>query len=503
MKKIILNTTIALISFFLLLLIVRGDSGNPIYFQSELDTKLGGPFETSGNNSRYALTKALVDQKTIFFDEKLAKFASPDLVEHDGKFATIFTPGVSFIAAPFYYVGSILGYPQLLTYLSTTLFALLNIFLVASVARKFNVNINLSIISGLIFVFATSALSYANSLTQHHFSTAIILLAILNALQKRTILNNLFFGALVGIGALVDIPNLFFLAPVGIYVLTKHINLSSKLKLKPVFISLIAGVIPFIILFAFYNKQTTGSYTTLSQSIGRSSTFASEETKLIEKMPQGDRPLLPFNTRNQLDGLYILTISNERGIFYYSPILILGVLGLILAYRAKTNNDLLSLIISIILVNLTLYSMFNDPWGGWAFGPRYLIPTSALLSTALAVSLSRFNKNLLFNSLFFGLLLYSILVNTLGATTTSLVPPKVEAQNLSTQIPYTYEYNFQLAEKNTSSSLIYNLIANKYLDVKTYIFILGILILASINLIYNASFIKNLVLRKDKNYGKR
>lgn len=502
MKKIILNTTVALISFFLLLLIVKGDAGNPIYFQTELDTRLGGPFETSGNNSRYALTKSLVDQKTIFFDESLAKFASPDLVEQDGKFATIFTPGVSFITAPFYYLGSILGYPQLFTYLTTTLFALLNIFLVASVARKFNVSYNLSLVSGLIFVFATSALSYANSLTQHHFSTAIILLAMLNALQKRTILNNLFFGALVGIGALVDIPNLFFLSPVGLYILTKHIDLKSKLKIKPVFTALIAGVIPFVILFAFYNKQTTGSYTTLSQSIGRTSAFASEETKLIEKKQATGRPLLPFNTRNQLDGLYILTVSNERGIFYYSPILTFGILGLVLAYKSKINNDLLSLLTSVILLNLTLYSMFNDPWGGWAFGPRYLIPASALLSVTAAVSLSRFNKNLVFNALFFGLLLYSILVNTLGANTTALVPPKVEAQNLSTQIPHTYEYNFQLAQKNFSSSLIFNLFANKYLDVKTYIIILGLLILISINLIYKASSIKSFVLRKDS-YGKK
>lgn len=498
LAKILGILGIFLVVLILLGMSVKGELGKPLHFQKELDAKLGGPFESSGSNSRYALTKSIVESDSFFFNEELAKFASPDLVAFQGKYTTLFTPGVSFLAIPFYYLGKEFGFSQLVTFFANDIYAALNIYLIYLISRQFKAGKIYSLISGLIFAFATSALAYSNTLTQHHLSVLLILAALLTALAKRNFVNNFLLGVLIGAGVLVDIPNAFMIAPIGIYAFSKHFSVFSeggktRLKINPFFAAIIIGLIPLASLFAWYNYQTLGSYTKLAQSIGRTDYFATEDIKEINRKqvvdPKSSPPLLPFITRAQLNGFFILLFSNERGIFYYNPVVIFGMIGLILAFKNRNNADLVVLIFSVVLVNILLYSMFGDPWGGWSFGPRYLIPATALLCTGIGFSLAKLGRKPLFAAAFIGVLIYSVGVNVLGSTTTNLVPPRVEAENLAKPIPYTYQYNYQLAEANESGILVYNLMLKNLINVKTYIYFYSTAILVLIISLFGAGLI--------------
>lgn len=498
LKKTLIFLGISVTVLTLISLSIKGNTSKPLYFQNELDSKLEGPFESSGSNSRYALTKSIIDYKSLFLNTQLAKFSSPDLVVFNGKYITLFTPGVSFAAVPFYYIGKLIGLPQLITFLSGSVYAVINIFLIYLISRKVGSSKIYSMISGLVFAFATSALAYSNTLTQHHLSTLLVLAGVLNALGKRNLVNNTVFGLLVGLGALVDIPNVFMMTPAGIYVLSRHFSVNEeskklKLKINLALIAVLIGLIPLAGLFAWYNKITTGSPTTLAQSIGRTDFFATADIKEVNKQQiakAGEfQPVIPFSTRIQLNGFYILLISNERGIFYYNPIVIFGILGLILAYRNRINNDLVVLLSTTVLVNVLIYSMFGDPWGGWSFGPRYLIPATALLCTGIGFSLTKLGRNPLFAAAFIAVLIYSVGVNVLGSTTTNLVPPRVEAENLAKPIPYTYQYNYQLAEENKSGILIYNLFLKNLINVKTYIYFYSTLIVTFVISLYVAGLV--------------
>lgn len=502
MKKILSTILLVIVLLFLTTLSIKGDFKNSLEYQKGYDTKLGSPFESSGSNSRYALTKSIAENNSFYFDEVLAKFASPDITEYQGRYTSLFTPGVSFVTLPFYYLGKLIGAPQLFAFASTGIFAILNVVLIYMISRKFNVSKIFSWIGGLIYLFATPALAYSNSLTQHHLSSFLILLGILVAAGKRNFLTNILLGLLIGAGALVDIPNLFMMAPIGLYVFFKHFSLVTvghqiKLKINPLFVAIVIGLIPMFVFFGWYNYQTVGSYTKLAQSVGRSDFFATEDIKKINNQERikskGEAArLLPFDTRFQLNGFYILTISNERGIFYYSPILTFGVIGLIIAFRK--NNDLAALITSVALVNIVLYSMFGDPWGGWSFGARYMIPSMAMLSVGIGAALSKFSRNPFFVAIFIIFLIYSVGVNVLGAVTTSLVPPKVEALNLVTSTPYTYEYNFKLAQEGKAGSLVYNLYFRNLINVDAYIYFYASIILILIISLLTAG----IIFRKDQ-----
>lgn len=471
-----------IITFFLattILLIgaIKGQKGNPIYHQtqSERDSSVGSPFESSGTSSRYALIEAIVEDRTFFFNKERARFSAPDFVEYNGKFFSIFTPGVSFLGIPFYLLGKSIGLPQSVTFLSSVLLAILNVFLVVRLALKLGATLYTALLSGFIFLFATNSFSYAHTLTQHHASVTLILLALLNVFGPRTFLKNIWLGFIIGAALLVDIPNILMIFPVIFYVILKHfridkINDQLKFTLKLKIIGLLISLLPLIGLFVWYNHQLTGSYTKIGQAIGRSDYFEPSEVREQNRLEKERKDVFhkkfPLDTRDQLSEFYILLVSNQRGWLTYSPVILIGALGIYYLY--KNEKTLAIVIISAILSNITLYSLFGG-LGGWAFGPRYLIPSAAILSSVLGIAVVKFKRNILFILIFTILLAYSLGVNTIGAMTTTQVPPKVEAINLPNPIPYTYEYNLQLIEKNFTSSLIYNLYLSDKLTVKTFL----------------------------------
>lgn len=498
--KIITPLLIFLAMTLLLLFLIKGEKGNPIHYQflEERDTKVSGPFESSGSTSRYALTEAIVEDHTLFLNEDRARFSAPDMVEYNGRFFSIFTPGISFIGVPFYLIGKSIGLPQLFTYLSTALLALLNVFLVSKLARKLGAGVYASLLSGFVFLFATNALSYALTYTQHHASTAIILLALLNTFGKRSLLKNLWFGALVGIGLLFDIPNILIMTPIGLYILIRHFQITEgkktiKVTLKLSLISLIIGIIPLLALFGWYNYQLTNSWTKIGQTIGQSDYFDPPEIRQKHRQEKKENLSgweLPFYTRKQLTGLYILLLSNQRGWIFYSPVVFIGLLGLILRYKEYQKHKVIIVSTAVVLTTIVTYSMFGG-LGGWEFGPRYLIPAAAILCASLGLALQRFKKNIAFLILFSILSAYSIGVNAIGAMTTTQVPPKVEAVNLIEPIPYTYEYNLQLIDQNKNSSLAYNLFLSDKLESWKFIYgYYSIVLLAAAGLYMTSVFEK-------------
>lgn len=480
LKKFVAPILFFIISFFLLTLLIKGEPGSPLNFQYNYDTKVSGPFESSMSNSRFALTRSIIDYGSLTFTEKLARFASPDVADYNNKFFTLFTPGVSFIGVPFYVLGDLFGIPQLFTYLTTIIFALINIFLVGKLSEKLGASFFAGVFGGLTFLFATNALGYSLTFSQHHYSTFVILLGLLLATGERTYFKNASFGIILGASLLFDIPNPILLLPALTYVAFKHLSViknndTFKVSLKLSFVTLILGALPFLGLFTWYNYQITGSPAKIAQFIGRSDRFKIETTN-IEKpspKPQGqDLRLIdtPFKTRKQLSGIYTLLISNERAWIFYSPVLFFGLLGLYIAYKNTSTRIISILSFATVMINVILYSMFGDPWGGWSFGPRYLIPSAAIMAAGIAFALEKNKKNLIFLGLFSIALIYSIYISVLGANTTNSVPPKIEALNLTEPIPYTYDYNLKLAKEGKTSSLFYNSIAKNFISVPTYIY---------------------------------
>ena len=78
-----------------------------------------------------------------------------------------------------------------------------------------------------------------------------------------------------------------------------------------------------------------------------------------------------------MEHLWYITLSDYRGLFLYSPVLIAAVIALFAQREAPrwwSDPVILPAILSILAI-----SGFGGWWGGWTYGPRYLTAVAVLL----------------------------------------------------------------------------------------------------------------------------
>lgn len=444
MKKGLLYLLSCILGFIILLLCVRGLPGNPDRFElNNPEWKEAGPFELSPERGRFALTFSMVEDQSVYFSLPVARFVTPDLGYYNHRFVSLFAPGVSVLAIPGYILGKYFGASQFGAFATTSFFALLNAILIFQIIKRTGIVRPIALFSSGIFLFATPAFSYAATLYQHHVSVFFILLGIYSVMKFKPLISLPIIWFLWASAFIVDYPNMFLFAPIGIYALSKLFiyektakNVFLGIKLPYIF-TVISIFIP-VLLFVWFNTVSYGEPLKLSgtvltiRSIDENGVpnFGNDESVEDVIIDDNDnQPISYFNTRNLVNGLFIHTISLDRGVLYYAPFMFLVPFAFYFLY--KKDSTLANLTIGVVVVNIILYSMWGDPWGGWAFGSRYLIPSYAMMAIALASLFDRLRLSKLMWVVALCIFLYSVTVNTLGALTSNANPPRIEAEYLS------------------------------------------------------------------------
>lgn len=491
---------IIIFAFVLYILTIRGIYGNPkgASIKNNLD-QATKPFELSPERDRYILIMSLAKDRTFSLSQSLADAAYPDVGYYKRKFYIFFPPGISIIAMPFYLLGSSYNLSQVAAFSSVTLFALFNILLLFLISKNvFKLPLWISTFIPVIFAFASTSWSYAITLYQHQITTFFILssfYAVWNIKKNKK--DSIILGAFIwfnyAFAILIDYPNALLMLPVMVYYLLTSIGIK-KLKSKISFNFNIAILITFLVfvvitgIHAYYNYVNFGSPTKVSSSlIGykqiKEQNLLKEKggQKVIQQVQRDKNPIGFFSEQEFPFGIYELLIAPDKGIFIFSPIFVLAILGIfsVIKFMDLEKSILLATVIAVVF----LYSSWGDPWGGWAYGPRYLIPAMAPLSIFIGIFLKKYNS-FISKAITFILFAYSAAVALLGALTTNAVPPKVEADYL--KMKYGFLLNFDFLTSGRSGSFIYNqFFANSIHLVNYYIVILlSLLILALIILFY-------------------
>lgn len=87
-----------------------------------------------------------------------------------------------------------------------------------------------------------------------------------------------------------------------------------------------------------------------------------------------------------LQGLWGLLVSPYRGLFWYTPLLLLALVAFVPFLRRHPVEGLLIFGLSFVLISL--YSRWWMWWGGFAWGPRFLVPLTPFWLLPLAVPLA-------------------------------------------------------------------------------------------------------------------
>ncbi len=437
-------------------------------------------FESSLERGRYAQAISLAENLDFNVDE-YPDFVRPDLAWYDGHYYPSFPSGVAFIATPLYIIGKFFSLAQVFTYATSAIFSILTAIVMLKIGRKLNLSKRAAVFSAIVFAVGSGAFAYSVTLSAHPVSAFLIAVCFWMSVSIiRGEKNYWYFFVLwfaYGLNFFVDYPNLFILSPLILITLLRTTffkerqekKIHFKFPLKMIFGAV--ALVPILYIFIIYNNYHYKQPITFSNKYNirvldiQGIKYDTLSNDLFEQKSYSSR----FDAAGLIDGINILLISRDRGLFVYAPIFLLAVLGLSISYFK--DEKWWEIVFLTFIANLVLYGAYDDPWGGWAFGPRYLIPTLPLLALAVGRAFDLVVKyGILPKIVISVLVIYGIGISLLGALTTNAIPPSVEV--VTDEMTDYYLANWEFLVNGTTSSFIYGTFLSNLFTPLTYYIIL-------------------------------
>jgi len=209
----------------------------------------------------------------------------------------------------------------------------------------------------IAILFGTVVFPYSTMLFAHVPAALFLLLAVI-LLERRPVAA----GIAAGIAC-----SCFYICAIALGILAVMALAHSRRSA----VRFVLGALPFVVLMAIYQWLCFGS--PLRTSVEASTPFT-----------QGG---LLFGVIGipSMAALYGITLSPYRGLFFVSPVLLLTLFELV---KMKRNRELLG-IVAIVITFILAIASFNGWNGGFAFGPRYLVPIVPLLGIPMMLAKPR------------------------------------------------------------------------------------------------------------------
>lgn len=504
-KDTLIIIAIILLGIVMYGLTLRGAPGNPTadQFKGNLDQATNA-FELSPERGRYVHVANMAESGVYNLSRTWADIAVPDVgISTDGKYSSFFAPGVSYFTLPFYLFGARYGLGQVAAFAAESLVSIVTlvfIFLIGT--RIFALPRWAAFFAVLTYGFASTSWGYAITLYQNAFTAMFIVTAFYAAWRfaqndsRYSWLYAAYIWLAYALAIFVDYPNAVLMLPVMVYLAASTFNVE-KVR-EGIAVSVRWSAIAAFVVFAFvtglhfwhnatyyggwsrlagelrgYTPNTADTDTSTPAIIAASSTAAmvtaTSTVHVKEKTAVGF-----FHERAVPNGLFVLLFGDERGLFFFSPIFFFSILGIIHVLRNRKEGDGTAYVvpIALIVVNIFLYSSWGDPWGGWAYGPRYLVASMPWLALFVGMALANGKFLALRKILAFILFLFSSAIALLGALTSNAVPPKSEAILLPIKT-YNFLHGIPFLRDSRSSSFVYK----TYVSVHSNLSLAGYLIL--------------------------
>jgi hypothetical protein len=361
-------------------------------------------------NSRLDLILALVDQHSVTIDLYVAN--TGDYAAFNGHYYSDKAPGMALLGAPVYAAYErlmprfVTGRLQVATTGSQALGATLrhggtgvesdkvSVFLALLVtafvagavpaaalgviffwlARQLGLSRIAGLVATALYALATSALPYANTLVGHQTSAFLLFaaFAVVFAVRRGLLGRPWLLGAgfLLGYAAINEYQTVLIGGLVGLYALftlRRPVEVAARL---------VVGALPALVLLIGYDWVAFG--TILPVGYFHSALWSNvHQIGLISL------------TYPHLDALWGITFGSYRGLFFLSPYLLLALPGYAWLWRQPTRRPEFWVLV-LAPVAFFLFNASSAMWeGGFAVGPRYLVPALPFLALAAGLGTAR------------------------------------------------------------------------------------------------------------------
>jgi hypothetical protein len=310
-------------------------------------------------NSRFDLTRAIVERHTVAIDAYQEN--TGDKAERAGHWYCDKAPGLSFLAVPPYALvqalrpGAVVFGSYVATVAAVALPSALAVLALFSSARRWGASARGSAVVALAYALGTLAWPYSTLLHGHQLAAACGFAAFTLIAAARA---PFLAGALLGASVAADYT-------AGLIVLAVLAYAAARLR-WPRAALVIAGGLPPALALAAYHTVAFGHPLALPYD------YVLQEHRHTGWFMGIAAP--------QPSVLRALLVGEYRGLFYSSPWLLAAVPGLVLLYRGGRRAEALTcgaVFGSYLLLNAGLV----DWHGGWAVGPRYLVPALPFLAS--------------------------------------------------------------------------------------------------------------------------
>lgn len=229
----------------------------------------------------------------------------------------------------------------------------------------------------LAYGLATPAVAYASNFYSHQLSAALLFGAFYLLFQNGRALGRsgpraaallVLAGLLLGFAVITEYPTAIVAAGLGVYA---WFQIRSRQ-----YASLMGGALLPLTLHVVYTTSIYGS--PFAIGYGHVDTFKSVQSVGVLGVH------LP-----SLEALWGITFSPYRGLFFLSPFLLLGLIGLPLWGKEGHNRRELLLFTWTILSYLIFVSSYEAWSGGFAVGPRHLVPMLPFLALPIILCWNR------------------------------------------------------------------------------------------------------------------
>ena len=174
------------------------------------------------------------------------------------------------------------------------------------------------------------------------------------------------------------------------------------------FVAYVAGGLPLMAVLIVYNTYYFGSPLAFGQSVA---------SKIIALASTGSESLWQSSWLESLPGLLV---SPARGLVWFSPVLLFGVVSAVEVWRNPRYRPLIPLQAAVVLLVLVAGRWF-DWWGGSTWGYRPIVDTTPFLALLMIPVIERVIANRGLRAAFAALLVWSVAVQFVGAYSYSLV----------------------------------------------------------------------------------
>lgn len=325
--------------------------------------------------------------------DKYGYWLAPDYALIDGKLYCDKAPGLSFLAVPFFIIGKIIGpilepflgifiepyvgygpdhylnpnndlYAVIGIQLGLSLIAALGILRLFDISRLMGISERNSLLAALITAFGTPYWVYARSLFGHVLAGVFLICSIYHIMrfrEEKKYFHLVLAGFFSGYGFVIEFPQVFAIQWLVVLLLLPLMETDYRWKERLKHLIVFGFVISVSSIPLFYYNLT--AFGDLSANALSFSYWASI-LHLLEPVHEG---------------ILVLILSEARGLLYFSPIIVFGLVGLFIAYSRYPLKTVVNL--SLISTFIIFYSKKWDSHGGADFGPQYIVPILLLLGT--------------------------------------------------------------------------------------------------------------------------